>query len=75
MRAVRPFDRLVQRLLRWSAARVSPRDHAEIAQMAWLACADAAERGGPGAFVRTTIAEVADLLSMPLRMRAGLAPR
>ncbi|HMC78137.1 MAG TPA: FtsX-like permease family protein [Vicinamibacterales bacterium] len=75
MRAPWPLERLVQAVLLWSAARVSPRDQSEIAEMAWLACADAGERGGAGAFVRTTIAEVADLLSLPFRMRAGLGPR
>lgn len=68
------LERPVRRAFRWSAARVSDRRGDEIAQVAWLACVGAAQRGGVAAFARTALAELADLLSIPLRMRAGLGP-
>jgi putative ABC transport system permease protein len=71
----RRLERPVRRALRWSAARVSDRRQDEIAHAAWLACVDAAERHGSAAFARTTLAEIADLLSLPIRMRAGFGPR
>jgi putative ABC transport system permease protein len=71
----RRLERPVRRVLRWSAARVSDRRQDDIAHAAWLACVDAAERRGPAAFARTTLAEIADLLSLPIRMRAGFGPR
>jgi putative ABC transport system permease protein len=71
----RRLERPVRRALRWSAARVSDRWQDEIAHAAWLACVDAAERRGSAAFARTTMAEIADLLSLPIRMRAGFGPR
>ena len=70
----RPLERPLRSVLRWTAARVSARDRDEIARVAWLACVDAAERGGAGAFARATIAEIADLVSMPFRVRAGFGP-
>jgi putative ABC transport system permease protein len=68
------LERPVRQAFRWSAARVSDQRRDEIAQVAWLACVDAARRRGAAAFVRTTAAELADILSAPLKMRAGLGP-
>jgi putative ABC transport system permease protein len=68
------LERPVRQAFRWSAARVSDQRRDEIAQVAWLACVEAARRGGAAAFARTTVGELADLLSTPLRMRAGFGP-
>jgi putative ABC transport system permease protein len=71
----RRLERPVQTLLRWSAARVSTSRQNEIAHAAWLACVDAAERRGSFAFAGATVAEILDLLSVGLRLRAGFGPR
>jgi putative ABC transport system permease protein len=47
----------------------------EIAETAWHACLDAAVRGGPLSFARTAVNEIANLLSVRVRCRAGFGPR
>jgi len=69
------LERPVRRVLEWSASHVSAARREEIAGAAWDACVSAGHRGGSIAFAAATLAEITDLLSVPLRVRAGGGPR
>jgi putative ABC transport system permease protein len=69
------FERPIRTALRRSAMLFPEPDRDQISSAAWEACASAASRGGFPALVRVTLGELADILSIRLRQRAGLGPR
>ena len=69
------LQRPIRAALRGSALFFPEGERDEIAYAAWQACAAAASRGGFPALMRVTLGELADLLSVRLRDRAGLGPR
>ena len=69
------LEEAVRAALRRSAVGFPEPQREEIAQAAWEACAAAGSRGGFPAFARVTLGELADILSIGLRQRAGLGPR
>jgi putative ABC transport system permease protein len=75
MAAPRWIERPVRAALRGSTIFLPDGQRDEIAEIAWDSCVAAASRGGLPTFARTMIGELADLLSIRLRQRAGLGPR
>ena len=75
MRAPRWIEIPVRAVLRRSTVFFPEQERDEVARTAWQTCAAASAQGGFPAFARVTLGELADLLSIRLRQRAGLGPR